>query len=613
MLDPRDRQLLLESLRPPEGYHLDAAIGTTYSLDLLALLTAPLAFTFFDWEDGDGQPLAEPLALLEAVRRHAGRLSIYTQAGEIKLPSPQQRLVGFLEGCIVQVRSPQADGVFHPKLWVLRFVSEIGPVRYRVLCLSRNLTFDASWDTMVCLDGELTDRKKAIAANHPLADFIQQLPSLSRDEPDPVHRDRVALIARELRLVRFELPDSLFDVLFRPLGTPSVKKWEFIGSGRALLVMSPFVTDSFLAKLTEGRKECTLISRPDQLAKLSAEALARFQQVYSLDPSAEDPAESEDGNGDPRLAGLHAKVIIEDDGHHASLYLGSANATSAAYDRNVEFLVELRGMKSQVGIKAFLGDPDGKNPGFSRMLTPWVPSAEPPSDETLTRERLSGELDVVRRRLADLPWSVACAPGAPDSFDLTISAEAIDWPAHVDVRCGLASLPGSQRGRLERGAATKLRFTGLPNELISRFVGFELEAAEGDIVERCRFALAARLTGAPGDRLERLLAWHLRDPQLVLRLLCLLLQDAAPTAEDAMQLTQQDESSTATRCAYSGVALFELLVRSLARSPNRVRDAGKLIEDLQRSADGRAVLPSGVLPLWETFKQVLQGETHEPA
>jgi len=54
MLQPNDRRHLFESLRPPEGYTLDAAIGTTFTLELLALLTAPLAFTTFDWADETG-------------------------------------------------------------------------------------------------------------------------------------------------------------------------------------------------------------------------------------------------------------------------------------------------------------------------------------------------------------------------------------------------------------------------------------------------------------------------------------------------------------------------------------------------------------------------------
>ena len=37
MLEPGERSDLVESLRPPPGMHLDAAVGTTYTLDLDAL------------------------------------------------------------------------------------------------------------------------------------------------------------------------------------------------------------------------------------------------------------------------------------------------------------------------------------------------------------------------------------------------------------------------------------------------------------------------------------------------------------------------------------------------------------------------------------------------
>jgi hypothetical protein len=43
MLDPHDRASLYEALRPPAGYDLDCAVGTSFTLDLEALLTAPTA------------------------------------------------------------------------------------------------------------------------------------------------------------------------------------------------------------------------------------------------------------------------------------------------------------------------------------------------------------------------------------------------------------------------------------------------------------------------------------------------------------------------------------------------------------------------------------------
>jgi len=39
MLPPNQRELYLSALRPPLGFQLDRAIGTTYSLDLVTLLS----------------------------------------------------------------------------------------------------------------------------------------------------------------------------------------------------------------------------------------------------------------------------------------------------------------------------------------------------------------------------------------------------------------------------------------------------------------------------------------------------------------------------------------------------------------------------------------------
>ena len=97
MLEPTQRQHLLQTLCPPEGYELAFAIGTTYSLDLLALLSVPLAFAQFDWEDDAGRPSADPLALLEALRRYADRLHIFCQVGSIAVPTKAQLLFGYLE------------------------------------------------------------------------------------------------------------------------------------------------------------------------------------------------------------------------------------------------------------------------------------------------------------------------------------------------------------------------------------------------------------------------------------------------------------------------------------------------------------------------------------
>ncbi|NLE95464.1 MAG: hypothetical protein GX600_07270 [Dehalococcoidia bacterium] len=58
MLAPTERSLLLDHFRPPDGYRFDIALGTTYSLDLVALMMVPLAFTFLDMETAAAAPRA---------------------------------------------------------------------------------------------------------------------------------------------------------------------------------------------------------------------------------------------------------------------------------------------------------------------------------------------------------------------------------------------------------------------------------------------------------------------------------------------------------------------------------------------------------------------------
>jgi len=156
MLDPQDRTLLRDVLRPPAGFTLDRALLTTFSLDLTALLTVPVAFTVFQLQDERRNLAADPLALLESLRRFARKMTVFCQGGQIYIPKQGQLLLSYLETSVIEVTSP-AGGVFHPKLAVLRYVDETSLTPHdspshrplSVLCSSRNLTFDRSWDTML--------------------------------------------------------------------------------------------------------------------------------------------------------------------------------------------------------------------------------------------------------------------------------------------------------------------------------------------------------------------------------------------------------------------------------------------------------------------------------
>ena len=164
---------------------LDFALGTTYTLDLLALIAAPLAFYF--WRVGGQRGKACPRSgrlCMQSLRTNADHsLRIFHQWGGIHPPPRYERLYHYLEDSIVAVRPTTGHGVFHAKVWVLRYVRDDAPVRYRLLNLSRNLTFDHAWDLALVMEGELTTRNRAYAVNHPLGDFVAALPLISKTNP----------------------------------------------------------------------------------------------------------------------------------------------------------------------------------------------------------------------------------------------------------------------------------------------------------------------------------------------------------------------------------------------------------------------------------------------
>ena len=97
MFEPSGRRLFLDTLRPPDGYRFDRAVGTTFTLDLMAHLSVPLAFTFRDVQDRNGQLASDPLALLESARRHADRIAVFCHGGFTAVPKLGQPALAFLE------------------------------------------------------------------------------------------------------------------------------------------------------------------------------------------------------------------------------------------------------------------------------------------------------------------------------------------------------------------------------------------------------------------------------------------------------------------------------------------------------------------------------------
>lgn len=93
--DTKDRVNYGSLLFPPDGYTLNFAVGTTYSLDLEALTAVCLALGLA--EDTDSALLHNPVSMLNALQKVSEKLLIFCEAGQIKMPSTSSALSLMLE------------------------------------------------------------------------------------------------------------------------------------------------------------------------------------------------------------------------------------------------------------------------------------------------------------------------------------------------------------------------------------------------------------------------------------------------------------------------------------------------------------------------------------
>ena len=613
MLKPGDRKLFLDTLRPPEGYRFDRTIGTTFTLDLESLLTVPLAFTFFDWEDATGRPSADPLALLEAVRRHAGQIHLFCQAGQINIPAPNQSLLAYIEETVVQVQSPRRNGLFHPKMWIVRFapLDPQEPVMYRLLCMSRNLTHSRSWDTSLVLDGFLKARKQPIRRNRPLSEFIEALPTMAVESPSSNVIEAINMVNREIRRVDFKLPEGFNGVRFHPMGHDTANGWPFPNNPRNVLVLSPFVSATFVRRLT--KKHCLqhLISRPESLGSLSSKALELAEYTWVMSPQAElDGYEGADDGGsaptttgptfeEDELVGLHAKLFVMDDGWQARVWTGSANATEAAFGRNVEFMVELTGRKSRCGIAVFLGDEERED-GLRPLLERY--SNDIKEEEDPERDQLRRCLEKAINALLDASLMISVDEVNDQYFNLVITAsQALKFPTGLQAELWPATLARGVAQTLDE-ATPFIQFSDLSIGAITAFIACRLRIGAGNKVEEKRFVLRLPIRGVPPDRRERILKQLLTNAEQVMRLLLLLLSDEGLSANDFIR-PKQGSGTGMVFGALGGATLLEAMLRALHRNPKSLDHVEDLIQDLRHTSEGQALLPPALDQIWEPIRR----------
>lgn len=611
MLEPDSRVVLLDQLRPPPGYRLHAAVATTFTLDLATAVVPPLAFASFEIRD-----TPDPVAALEAVRSCTDRVDIFCQAGQLTVPRRHSDLMAYLEPMVHPVRRPRPGSLFHPKIWLLHYRADDQPDRFRLLCSTRNLTDSQAWDAVVSLDGVATPH--AHPANEPLATLVEALPLLAVDSLAADRAVRVAELADAARRIEWERPEHVTSLAFHLWGAPGVPPASPDFSGYRHLIVSPFCNTDGLAQLTRAaRGSITVVSRAETFDALGSEAFAGCE-TFILDPlaslsshaeapddadrSAEDDA---DAARQDSLSGLHAKITVVERDKKAHVFIGSTNATSAAFGGNVEFAVELIGGHSKLGVGTYL-DP---NAPFFRMLQPYQPGVPAPADPE--DERLRALLNGLRA-LAEIEFTLTVQPsnlGSLHHLQLASSAPLYLRGNH-ELKAELLTLPG-QAIDLANGSPAEGTFRDVAVPDITPFVALHLTDpgnAPGERSLAVSSVVHARLINDPPTLLDEVLARQVDTAEKFLRFVALLLGLGGVTSPIV------PASSTAADAGWAmmgGSGMFEVIINALASNPGALRDLARLVERLESTESGRRVLPDGFQALWQPVRAALDamGET----
>ena len=608
MLNPNnDRLDYGQVLAPPDNYTLDFAIGTTYSLDLDALVGACIALGLS--EETDSDLMKNPICLLEALRVTGDKVALFCEGGQIHTPNNITSLYILLEKIVFQVSTAKRKGIakfpsFHPKFWLIRYVDENGTPLYRVVVLSRNLTFDRSWDVTFTMDGKVNGRKTLKTS--PVVDFVLYLTSnLPSDENAKAKLKKIRMIIRELPYVHFELNSREFeDFEFLPTGIKSAnggfhstndKPFAplFEDSFHEILIMSPFLTNSVIKDFIDRNKyinhtDYMLFTRAMSLGKLNPNDCADFRIFTMKDAVVDGESTISEEMQQAQKQDIHAKVYMVRKYSDTYLYLGSLNASHNAIKGNVEFTILLKAKNRYLNMKKlseslFNGSEDNPSNPFQEVkLTDTAVI-----DEEQEKQNI---LDSYIKEISRMKPTARVVYNA-DNYDINVNFAKYESSNYEITISPLLS------NKTELISENVL-FKSLSLIQLSEF--YKISVSDGtNSVQR---VIIIPTEGMPEDREKAVVSSVVKDKECFYRYIAFLLGDSyvlsALENANGVEIVGGKNAHNTIQIP----ALYEKMLQTAATAPERFKEIDYLIKAI--SADG--VIPEQFEELYNVFKKAVK-------
>lgn len=349
-LNVEENRILYEDiLTPPDGYSLYYAVGTTYSLDIQALTSVVLSLGLS--KSVDESAYKDPILLLKTIEEVKDKLLIFYDATQLHVPKDNMHTLLLFEKILCPVQMKKVKNYlpsFHPKLWLIIYEnSKINDYIYRFVVLSKNITFDKSWDIAFYMDGKYDEEYEN---NKPLYNFFDKIKRYKK-ENNSNKQFTFDVLLKEITHINFESNNfgNFSFIPFIPNSKNDINKILQENEYDKILIISPFISDKIIKEFNNKSEECYLITRKETINKLNKDNYSNFKDIYIVKDNIYNgnSAISED-NIDydiEQKQDIHAKIYLLKKGEKNYLYFGSANASESAFTNNYEFLLGLESNK----------------------------------------------------------------------------------------------------------------------------------------------------------------------------------------------------------------------------------------------------------------------------
>ena len=605
--ETKDRVSYGNLLLPPDGYTLNFAVGTTYSLDLEALTAVCISLGLA--EDTDSTLLQNPVSMLNALQKVSERVLIFCEAGQIKMPGTPSALSLLLEKMIVPVALPKSRGInhypaFHPKTWVLQYVNAEGDYYYRFAVLSRNLTFDRSWDVSFAMDSSKT--AKTAEQTKPVTTYLEFLRNQIRSEKVQnarAKRSAIRKLCDALDGVCFTTDSKEFgdDFEIMPLGIGSggydmnndllfcQTQWMADYSFHELVVFSPFISGSLIEHWNKPEHSLTgttrtLITRKSELSKITAAQSNRFQ-IYTLKDDIVDGEEAvSDDSTEKQKQDIHAKIYLRKKYSDVDLYLGSMNATCSAVNKNVEMMIRLRTKNRYYNSEMFLRDlfcGKSDNPQNPFELSTVTESTADAQQEN------ANQLEQIIKAVCRLPMKASVTERS-GKYDVSVEITG-------QIPEGDISITPFRRNVLIP-LENRMIFPQLDILQVSEF--YMVRVAVGDMtIDRI---IMISTTGIPEDRENAVVNSVIKDKRTFVEYVAFVLGDS-------YLLSLMEERSLAGSGSWNNghesmPALYEKMLKTALEEPEKIGEIGYLLKMITKEG----IVPDEFRELYATFKKTLR-------